>query len=217
MTSIRGYVENMLTGLTGDLTEKQSTYLTRVKYNMERLTRMTNDLLDLSKMEAGLTKLYIEPVSMLELVNDVLESVQMIASEKSIMVEAHHASILPTIQGDRDKLHQILTNLVHNAIKFTPKGGLIRVETLVRDDGFVELCVADTGCGIPPHEITKVFEKFYRSQSAPKEARGAGLGLSIVKSLVELHHGQIWADSTLGGGSRFFFTLPIDLTQPLPP
>ncbi len=209
MTSIKGYVENMLDGLTGHLTEKQFSYLGRVKYNVERLTRMINDLLDLSRIEAGRVELALRPVSLLELVTEVLESLQTLAREKSVTLEACHADLLPMILGDRDKLHQILTNLIQNAVKFTPPGGAVRVESLVQDDQFVQVSVGDTGCGIQPDELAKVFEKFYRAESAPTEARGAGLGLAIVKSLVELHGGRIWVESAPGAGSRFSFTLPI--------
>lgn len=210
MTSIKGYVENMLDGLTGRLTEKQFSYLGRVKYNVERLTRMINDLLDLSRIEAGRVELALRPVSLLELVTEVLESLQTLAREKSVTLEACHADLLPMIHGDRDKLHQILTNLIQNAIKFTPTSGAVRVESLVQDGKFVQVSVADTGCGIQPEELAKVFEKFYRGESAPTDARGAGLGLAIVKSLVELHGGRIWVESALGAGSRFSFTLLIE-------
>ena len=213
MTSIKGYVENMLEGLGGGLTEKQSHYLLRVKYNVERLTRMINDLLDLSRIEAGRVELHREPISIRELVADVVEGFLPIAREKSVSVRAHHAGVLPVIQGDRDKLYQILNNLIQNAIKFTPAGGTIRVESQVRDDGFLQICVADTGCGIPPQELGKVFERFFRSELTSAETRGAGLGLAIAKSLVELHGGRIWVSSTPGAGSRFFFTVPITVGQ----
>jgi signal transduction histidine kinase len=210
MTSIKGYVENMLDGLTGYLTEKQFSYLGRVKYNVERLTRMINDLLDLSRIEAGRVELALRPVSLLELVTEVLESLQALAREKSLTLEARYADLLSMIHGDRDKLHQVLTNLIQNAIKFTPPGGAVLVESLVRDDQFVQVSVTDTGCGIQPEDLAKVFEKFYRGESTPTDARGAGLGLAIVKSLVELHGGRIWVESVPGAGSRFFFTIPVD-------
>ncbi len=212
MTSIKGYVENMLDGLTGYLTEKQFSYLGRVKYNVERLTRMINDLLDLSRIEAGRVELALRPVSLLDLVTEVLESLQALAREKSLTLEVRHADLLPMIHGDRDKLHQILTNLIQNAIKFTPPGGAVLVESLVQDDQFVQVSVTDTGCGIRPEDLTKVFEKFYRGESTRTDARGAGLGLAIVKSLVELHGGRIWVDSVPGAGSRFFFIIPIEQT-----
>lgn len=212
MTSIKGLVENMLDGLTGGLTERQGFYLDRVKHNIERLTRMINDLLDLSRIEAGRMELNPTSVSVLELANEVVESLRQNAEGKSISLEIHTQGELPLIQGDRDTLNQVFTNLIHNGIKFTQPGGRVNVELLVRKDQktkVVQICVVDTGCGIPPNDLAKIFEGFYRSQSAPVEARGAGLGLAITKSLVELHGGQIWAESTPGEGSRFFVTLPI--------
>jgi signal transduction histidine kinase len=210
MTSIKGYVDNLLDGVAGDLNEKHAYYLSRVKHNVERLTRMINDLLDLSRIEAGVVQLQVGPVSIHDLVTDVVEGFRTIAREKSITVQARHEKALPTVPGDRDKLYQVLTNLIQNAIKFTPRGGDVRISARRRDDGFVQVCVADTGCGIPSAECRKVFEKFYRGESAPPEAQGAGLGLAITKSLVELHGGQIWVESAPGQGSRFSFTLPID-------
>lgn len=210
MTSIKGYVENLLDGLTGTLTERQSYYLNRVKFNAERLTRMLSELLDLSRIEAGQVELHLVSVSIPELVMDVVEGFQASAREKSLTIRQEHPAVLPMIQGDRDKLHQVLNNLIQNAIKFTPPRGEIRVESQMRDDGFVQICVADTGCGIQPHELDRVFDRFFRGESAPSEARGAGLGLTITKSLVELHGGKIWVDSTPGQGSRFIFTLPIE-------
>jgi signal transduction histidine kinase len=117
---------------------------------------------------------------------------------------------IPAMEGDRDKLHQVLTNLVGNAIKFTPQGGEVRVKIITPpDDGTIRVSVSDTGCGIGPTELEKIFEKFYRGESAPQESLGAGLGLPITKHLVELHGGKIWVDSAIGVGSQFYFTVPI--------
>ncbi len=212
MTSIKGYVENILDGLAGGLTEKQSYYLTRVKLNMERLTRMVNDLLDLSRIEdPEKRKDYLQPVpmSIRDLTAEVVESFQAMARQRSIVVKTGDPASLPPIRGDRDKLHQVLINLIGNAVKFTPVGGEILVETTARHDETVQICISDTGCGIPPHEHDKVFDKFFRGSAIPEEARGAGLGLAITKSLVELHGGRIWLESSPGKGSRFFFSLPI--------
>lgn len=215
MTSIKGYVENILDGLAGGLTEKQSYYLTRVKLNTERLTRMVNDLLDLSRIEDP-DKRHDSPrpvsMSIRDLTAEVVESFQTMARQRSITVRADNPASLPLIQGDRDKLHRVLTNLIGNAIKFTSAGGAVLIETTAESNGFVQVCVTDTGCGIPSHEREKVFDKFFRGATIPQEARGAGLGLAITKALVELHGGRIWLESTPGKGSRFFFSLP--LTHP---
>lgn len=209
MTSIKGYVENMLDGLTGSLTEKQSHSLERVKHNIDRLTRMINELLDLSRIEAGRMELHMGPLSLREVVTEVVESYQAAAREKAITLRILPQENVPHVNGDADKLNRILTNLIHNAIKFTPPGGEIRVQTQVRDAAYVETSVIDSGCGIAAHEQDKVFDKFYWSESVPVEERGAGLGLAIAKNLVELHGGRIRVDSTLGEGSRFSFTIPI--------
>lgn len=208
MTSIKGYVDNILDGLAGVLTDKQAYYLNRVKFNVERLTRMINDLLDLSRIEAGKVELHLGTVCMRDLVTDVVEGFQRAATQKGIALRTTFSSELPTIQGDRDKLLQVLTNLIQNAIKFTARGE-VRVDSQVRDDGYLQITVSDTGSGIPPHELERMFERFYRGESVPTEDRGSGLGLPIAKSLVELHGGRIWAESTPGQGSRFSFTLPV--------
>lgn len=209
MSAIQGYVDNMQQGLTGALTEKQRFYLGRIKFNIERLLRMINELLDLSRIEAGQIEIRSQPIVIAELVNNIIDGLQTVAREKSLNVHAVPPTDSLKVQGDQDKLTQIATNLIHNAMKFTPEGGDIRVEFQKRTDDFVQICVADTGCGIPSSEVGKVFDKFYRGSSVASDAQGAGLGLSIVKRLVELQGGSIWVESTPGEGSRFYFTVPL--------
>ena len=209
MTAIRAYVENMLDGVTGSLTEQQSHYLSRVKFNINRLTRMITDLLDLSRIEAGRVELQLESVPVAELLEDVVESLRSMTDKKSLTLEVLHCSSPPHIRADRDKVVQILTNLIGNAIKFTPSGGTIQVKTKAQESAFMYFSVSDTGCGIQPDELPRVFENFFRGESIQAEVRGAGLGLAIVKSLVELHGGLIGVESTPGIGSHFFFTIPL--------
>jgi signal transduction histidine kinase len=212
MTSIKGFVENMLDGLSGKLTDKQTHYLERIKVNAARLTRMIEDLLDLSRIESGRTELRLGKLQLCELVADVIDSLQTVAKEKSVQLTEQQSASMPSVQADRDKVQQVLFNLIGNAIKFTPRGGQVTVSIERPDAQSVVVCVADTGCGIPNDEATRIFEKFYRAASAPPDVRGAGLGLAIAKSLVELHHGQIWVETAPSQGSRFFFSLP--LVQP---
>jgi signal transduction histidine kinase len=212
MTSMKGLVENMLDGLTGKLTDRQSFYLERVKHNIERLTRMSNDLLDLSRIEGGGMQLSRIPLSVIDLATEAVDTLQPAARQKSLSLTVKFESGIPEISGDRDKLHQVVTNIVNNAIKFTKPGGEIQLDGCLRNNGMVQISVRDTGCGIPPKELPHIFERFYRGESVAVESRGAGLGLAISKSLVELHGGQIWVDSILGEGSCFYFTLP---TQPI--
>lgn len=209
ITSIKGYVENMLEGLAGKVTDKQANYLHRVQHNADRLTRLINDLLDLSRIEAGRVELQKIPISIDQLVQDVVEGFLPLAQEKSISLASLRSGLLPLVQADREKVRQILNNLIQNAIKFSSERGQIQIQSLTLPEGFVQVCVSDTGCGIPSYELDKVFERFYRGGAATGEAQGAGLGLAIAKSLVELHGGKIWATSAPGKGSRFFFTLPV--------
>ncbi len=209
MTSIKGLVENMLDGLTGHLNDRQSFYLGRVKYNIERLTRMINDLLDLSRIEAGRMDLHQSPVNIGSLAKEVVEMLQPLAEERSLSLKANISPTIGLIQGDRDKLIQILTNLINNALKFTEPAGAVTVEVTQREDGMIQTCVTDTGCGIPLEEQQTIFERFYRGQSSEMKNRGAGLGLAITKSLVELHGGSIFVESTPGKGSHFCVILPI--------
>ncbi len=209
MTSIKGLVENMLDGLTGTINERQSFYLGRVRHNIERLTRMINDLLDLSRIEAGRMELRKTTVNLGSLAREVVELFQNYAREQSLALEAHVEDALPTIQGDRDKLTQVLTNLVNNALKFTDPQGTVTVTVSQVEAGWIQTCVSDTGCGISPDDQAKLFEPFVRSQSTLSKTPGAGLGLAISKSLIELHAGKIWVESTPGVGSQFCFKLPV--------
>jgi signal transduction histidine kinase len=211
MTSIKGLVENMLDGLTGQLTERQGFYLSRVRVNIERLTRMINDLLDLSKMEAGGMQLRLDEFSMMELVGETLDAMQIAANEKALSLTCQHVDKIPSIIGDKDKVSQILTNLVHNAVKFTPHGGSVKVNIEIIDSQGIQVSITDTGCGIPENEQDYIFDRFFRSSKSPVEAQGTGLGLAITKNLVELHGGQIGLHSTVGKGSQFFFILPLAL------
>jgi signal transduction histidine kinase len=214
MTSIKGLIENMLDGLTGELAERQTFYLSRVKYNIERLTRMINDLLDLSRIEAGHVELQTTSIDTGSIAREVVELLQPMAEEKSLTLATNIIDPIPLIQGDRDKLIQIFTNLTNNALKFTPPSGTVTVKVNYHTDGYIHACVTDTGCGIPLDEQQTVFERFYRGQSGEPKNHGAGLGLAITKSLVELHGGTIGVESTVGQGSRFWFTLPLQASKP---
>jgi signal transduction histidine kinase len=170
---------------------------------------MINDLLDLSCIEAGRMDLRLTTVQPSDVVGDVIDTLHPLAQIKDVHLYANQVGKLTEMQADRDKLHQILTNLIQNGLKFTPQGGEIRAETQLVDDRVVQFCVSDTGCGISLQELPKVFERFYRGQAVKPEQQGAGLGLAITKSLVELHGGRIWAESIVGQGTQVFFTIPV--------
>jgi len=216
VTGIKSYVENMLSGLTGPLTEKQRHYLIRVASNIERLMKIIDELLDLARIEAGQLQIQKTSVNVGDLIADVAEGCQALALEKQISLQQVVDAVSGVyLNGDEGKLHQVLTNLVHNAIKFTPAGGQVQVEAVLKDQGRIELCVRDTGPGIPTAELPKIFDKFYSAPSAPPGTQGAGLGLTISKSLVDLHGGKLWVAST-DQGSSFYVDLPLDAGQSSP-
>jgi signal transduction histidine kinase len=209
MTVIRSFADNMRDGVAGPVSEQQLTYLTRIGHNINRLTRIINQLLDWSRLGSQQDMLRLTPISVETTALLVADSLRTVAAEKSIALEIVHSDGLPTVQADHDKLEQIFWNLIGNAIKFTPPGGHITVAFQVTPEGFVETSVADTGCGIDPGHIAKLFREFSKVQSANPSAQGAQLGLFITKSLVAMHKGTIWVDSTPGAGTRFVFTMPV--------
>jgi signal transduction histidine kinase len=213
LAAIGGFVENLMDEIAGPLTDKQRRYLDRIKSNIGRLVRMINDLLDLSKIEAGTMRMELKPFPITELVETVVDNLRGLAQDKGISLYASSADRDLMVLGDPDKLTQVLTNLIQNACRFTAAGGEVRLEVAPDEPGFAGISVADTGCGIPPEEAARVFEKFYRGTASHGEARGAGLGLAISKHLVELHQGRIWVESTPGQGSRFCFTIPLAIRK----
>jgi PAS domain S-box-containing protein len=213
LTAIKGSVDNMLDGLTGELNEKQSRYLTRIKSNADRLARLINDLLDLSRIEAGI-KLNRINLSLPTVVKEVVESLGSVAAEKLINFEIKTADNDLTAWADPDRVAEVLTNLLGNAIKFSPTGGNVTVSLARSRNNWVKVSITDTGTGIRPEEANRIFDKFYQvSHPEQPKATGTGLGLPIAKALVEMHGGRIWLESQVGHGSVFSFTLPAE--QPL--
>jgi signal transduction histidine kinase len=209
MTAIGNFAENMLDGVTGPLTDLQHTYLTRIQHNVTRLGRIIVQLLDWSRLDTQKVELRVEAVCIHQIATITADHLQAVAAAKKVSLVVAPAESLPPIQGDRDKLEQVLWNLIGNAIKFTPPGGQITVEFCIAPSGFVQACIADTGCGIDPLHLSHIFDEFSRVPSAMPASQGAQLGLCITKTLVTMHHGDIWADSEPGRGSRFYFTLPV--------
>ncbi|OQW34004.1 MAG: hypothetical protein A4E19_18955 [Nitrospira sp. SG-bin1] len=209
MTAIRSFAENMLDGVTGPLTELQHTYLTRIQHNVSRLGRIIVQLLDWSRLDTKQIQLRFEAINIHQVAMIVADSLQMVASEKNVSLTIVPIESLPPVHGDRDKLEQILWNLIGNAIKFTPSGGCVTVEFCVSNPSFVQTCVSDTGCGIDATHLSNIFDEFSRVPSAMPASQGAQLGLCITKTLVTMHRGQIWVESQPEAGSRFYFTLPV--------
>ncbi len=213
MTVIRSFADNMLDGVTGPLNTLQQTYLTRIQHNVARLGRIIVQLLDWSRLDTKHVELHVEPVCVHHLATVAADSLHVMASDKDVCLNIVDVESLPPVSGDRDKLEQILWNLIGNAIKFTSPGGRVTVECCVAPSGFVRTCVADTGCGIDTCHLPHVFKEFSRVPSAMPASQGVQLGLYITKTLVTMHHGEIWAESEPEIGSRFYFTLPIAVSS----
>lgn len=214
LTSIVGFADNMIEGLVGSLNTKQEQYLTRIKANGTRLARMITDLLDLSRVEAGKLVLSFDQVTLASLVADVIEQLRPLATAKQIRLELQSDDVALTVWADPDRLSQILTNLVDNAIKYTPDGGLVSVDLSAEGRERARIAVRDTGQGIPPEAIPKLFDPFFRVQQQERsQTKGLGLGLAIVKDLVDLHGGAIAVRSEIGQGTEFTVSLPLRSTQ----
>ena len=205
MTAIRSFAENMLDGVTGPLTDLQHTYLTRIQHNVSRLGRIIVQLLDWSCLDTKNIELRMEEVCIHQIATIAVDSLQMVAAEKNVSLRIAPIESLPLVHGDRDKLEQILVNLLGNAIKFTTPGGHITVEFCESSPGFVRTCVADTGCGIDPSHLPNIFEEFSRVPSPMPASQGAQLGLCITKTLVRCTRARFGWTAEPEAGSRFYF------------
>ncbi len=215
MTSIVGYVDLILMGATGPLSDMQREFLKKVRTNSERLTKLVNDLLDISRIETGRVVLQMAPVAIEEIIRQVADLLQPKIAEKEQHLSLVLPPALPKVYGDRDRLAQIVTNIVGNAHKYTPVGGHISVYAYVRK-AKLYVAVSDTGIGIAPENQKKIFERFYRVENDPAvyEVSGTGLGLAISLSLIQMHGGDISLDSALGKGSTFTFCVPLAEGEP---
>ena len=207
LTAIQGYLETLLGGAMDDPAHARH-FLEVVFRHTERLGRLLNDLTDLSNIELGRVSLQRGPVALGEVVDGTLDIIRAKADAGGVRLEARLPAELPAVQADRDRLAQILINLVDNAVKYTPRGGQVAVEA-VGGEGLVEVAVVDTGVGIPPADLPRITERFYRVDRArSRELGGTGLGLAIVKHLVAAHGGTLVIESRPGEGTRVRVTLP---------
>jgi len=208
LTSIKGYVDLLIDGDAGEVTEEQKEFLDIVKNNSDRLVLLVNDLLDVSRIEAGRINLRVQPVDLAGCIDEVATSLRPLMEQKRQSLKLELPADLPQVRADRDRVVQIVTNLLSNAHKYTLEGGAVSVRAQAdRDDVQVE--VSDTGVGMTADERDKLFTKFFRAQNpATQNISGTGLGLNIVKSLVEKQGGRIWVTSEPMKGSTFIFTIP---------
>jgi PAS domain S-box-containing protein len=207
MTSIKGYSDLLHASTVGEVNEEQKRFLSIIKSNADRLTILINDLLDISRTEAGRIELEFKPLQMGEIVLEVANSFRGQMESKGLEFLVDIPDNLGKVRGDRGRLTQILTNLIANAYHYTPAGS-IRVSLSQMDDT-LKVDVADTGIGIAPSDQGRIFDRFYRGDnSVVQETTGTGLGLSIAKMFVEMHGGRVWVESESGKGSTFTFVLP---------
>jgi len=207
LTTIREGISQVADGLLGDTTAEQRKFFSMILQDIDRLTRIINDLLDVSQIESGMMKLNVEQFDMAGLIEGIRSAFQVQAEERGLSIKADLPGREVMVHGDRDKILQVMTNLVGNALKFTKKGE-IRIVLMERPDG-VECCVSDTGGGIPEEDLPMIFDKFRQFGKTRRSGeKGTGLGLYIARSIVQLHDGEIWAESEVNRGSRFHFTLP---------
>ncbi len=217
MASIKGYTELVIGGMAGPVNENQVKFLSTVRSNVDRMNTIVSDLSDLSKIEAGKLKLDFKSVDIAEIVEDVIRSTKHQIDDKQQTVQLEVAASLPKIWADRNRVIQVMVNLVSNAHKYTPAQGRITIGAQKTDNLWdqngpsevVHVWVRDTGIGISPEDQKNIFQQYFRTEYSKEMATGTGLGLNITKSLVEMQGGMIWFESEKGKGTAFHFTVPI--------
>ena len=180
-----------------------------IKRHADRLTKIVEDLLTLSKIESKEIPLKRERIEVSEIVKEMIDFLREASDKKGISIVHDQGPLPVTVQADRNLLEQVFINLLDNAIKYTPEGGRIEISSLQKGQEIL-VTIRDNGIGIPKEDVTRIFERFYRvDKGRSQEMGGTGLGLSIVKHIIQAHGGRVWAESEMGKGSTFFFTIPI--------
>lgn len=211
IASINAYVEMLLDSEARDEAARQEFY-NIIKAEAERISRMIDNMLNISRIEAGIVSVERSEVDFAKVIRDVIETMKPQAAAKNIMLIEKIGPLIYTAEADHDMIHQAILNLVSNAVKYTPDGGRVTV-SVENDDATRSVLVAvqDTGLGIPPESVDRIFSKFFRIEAYKRMAKGTGLGLNLVKHIVEtVHHGQVGVSSQVGMGSRFWFTVPYE-------
>ncbi|NTV29917.1 MAG: PAS domain-containing protein [Candidatus Omnitrophica bacterium] len=208
LAAMKSSIDILYSEVPGQLAEEQKLFLRRVKSNIDRLARLINEVLDLSKLESGRMVMNRAPLRAEALVQEVVEAQSVYIRNKGLYIDTVLGESLPTLLADRDRLIQVLNNLINNALKFTSEGG-ITVGVSAEDAKGLTFFVRDTGIGIRAEDTAKLFEKFYQVGGASRQVGGTGLGLAISREIVTRHGGKIWVESEYGKGSVFFFTIPL--------
>ncbi|MDT5123211.1 MAG: hypothetical protein QOC96_2693 [Acidobacteriota bacterium] len=207
LTVISGVISFFTSGRLGELSPEQQNMVAMMERNTQSLIELVNDLLDASKLESGTMRLETAVIDLRSVIDELRETMLPMAKEKGIELVETFPDNLPRVEADRAKLRRILVNLLSNALKFTPKGGRVEVRA-EQLDGHINIAVSDTGVGIAPEDVARLFDKYEQARSrATRGEKGTGLGLYITKQLVELHSSEIKVKSEIGKGSTFSFTL----------
>lgn len=228
LTSIKNSLDILMSGRCGEITPAADKFLSMAMRNVQRLSGIINDLLDLSKIEAGKMDFNFAPVNINTVIDYVKSALSEVAKSKGLTIITDIPDNLPEITADSQRLEQVLTNLVSNAIKFTPENKTIKISSSIvnskdlkineyfkdsinlAEGNYIEVCVEDEGIGIAQKDLLHAFDKFAQIEnSLSRKAGGTGLGLPIAKQLLEAHHGAIWCDSELNKGSKFYFVIPV--------
>ena len=208
MTSIKGSLDLLLGGFAGEMSGETRELLVIAQSGCERLIRLINDVLDLSKIEAGRMQLRLQPISPFDSVQRSVRTIKSYADGFQVKLAIDCSQPPPDVLGDRDRMDQIVTNLLGNAVKFSPAGETVTVSLRVVESA-VECRVSDKGPGIPPDQVERIFGKFQQVEGQSGKKGGTGLGLAIARALVQEHGGKIWVESEVGRGSHFIFRIPL--------
>jgi two-component system sensor histidine kinase GlrK len=210
LTSIKEGTNLLIEGSQdGKVIDKQERILKIIAEESNRLIKLVNSLMDISRMEAGMMKYHFTKADMVSMIDKVIREMEPLAETKDITFKTKVSEVLPLLTIDVERILQVLRNLLGNAIKFTPNGGKVLVSAMPVDKG-VKVSVEDSGVGIKKEELTSIFDKFQQAVlPSSSKTIGTGLGLSIVKYIIKAHGGKVWAESTLKKGSIFTFVLPV--------
>ncbi|MBW8010138.1 MAG: GAF domain-containing protein [Chloroflexi bacterium] len=217
MTSIKGYADLLSAGSVGEINEAQANFLATIRTNVSRMSTLVSDLADVSQIEAGRLHLEFSAIPINDAVQDVFNATQALMDEKSQALTFDIPDDLPAAWGDRNRISQVLTNIVSNAHKYTPEGGTITIRAQQADNEWdpqgapkvVLISIIDSGIGIKEEDQEKIFQQYFRTEEGKDTAPGTGLGLNISRNLVEMQGGQIWFESEFGKGTTFHFTVPV--------
>jgi len=209
LTTIQGYISFLKTEKSGSLNPNQKECLEISAETADTLNHLIEELIDLSRIETGEFKVDLASADMTEVINKAIISLQLLANNQGVTLENKLPKDLPLVWADKERIFQVVINLLENAIKFNQSGGKVYLTASNHtQNGKVVFCIADTGIGIPEDKLDKIFDKFYQVDSSEKRKYGGcGLGLAISERILKLHKGRIWAESQIGTGSKFFFEL----------